>query len=507
MKISIGLLSEQIDSSEQANTANTKPLICYNCGKPGHKAPECKEPKRQQANQANSTGRRRGDNNRSGGRGHGKNRNKRGRGGGRNYQQANASQENSKHDAIVHGCSARVIDFSLTSDTSGYHNIAPSPISLWEERIKVRFLSESCYDSPEEIDSFEPYYVTWCINIADVFTSKMELVSPKSKYGNTWDDLDVPLVVLSDIIPFSTEGMRYTSIVRPGTHRSAGKRTRQMFKVGLLPALETAFGIVPAKYPVCYQRWHQVVYDWLHYRLMHDNHHYNRPAIINCDTETLFLCFCPDRAATPSISVSENNVHLSSRDMQRDYELSHTLFLDYDSPLCWNDPAEFWDYADEGYGAVPIPYAWQPYYSDLDSQLTHITLSESTQPEPSDEGTVTVDASLSRSSSLVSENYSDDSQNRFFRRQYRDTDPPHYFDVRIAASAITVQLADMKELDDTENVASCSDSDKESMDDIEEFDWIACTNNACNSTSLPPAFSHAVKITDPSLDEIGDPAI
>ncbi len=132
MKISIGLLAEQIDSSEQANTANTKPLICYNCGKPGHKAPECKEPKRQQANQANSTGRRRGDNNRSGGRGHGKNRNQRGRGGGRNYQQANASQENSKHDAIVHGCSARVIDFSLTSDTSGYHNIAPSPISLWD---------------------------------------------------------------------------------------------------------------------------------------------------------------------------------------------------------------------------------------------------------------------------------------------------------------------------------------------------------------------------------------
>ena len=81
----------------------------------------------------------------------------------------------------------------------------------------------------------------------------MELVSPESKYGNTWDDLDVPLVVLSDIIPFSTEGMRYTSIVRPGTHRSAGKRTRQMFKVGLLPALETAFGIVPAKYPVCYR--------------------------------------------------------------------------------------------------------------------------------------------------------------------------------------------------------------------------------------------------------------
>jgi len=44
------------------------------------------------------------------------------------------------------------------------------------------------------------------------------------------------------------------------------------------------------------------------------------------------------------------------------------------------------------------------------------------------------------------------------------------------------------------------------MEDLEEFDWIACNNNACKSTSLPPALSHAVKIRDPSLDEIGDPA-
>jgi hypothetical protein len=80
----------------------------------------------------------------------------------------------------------------------------------------------------------------------------------------------------------------------------------------------------------------------------------------------------------------------------------------------------------------------QLYYSDLDSQLTHVTLSESTQPEPLDEGTVTVDASLSRSSSLVSENYSDNSHNYIFRRQYQDTDPLCFFDVRRAASAVDV---------------------------------------------------------------------
>jgi len=44
------------------------------------------------------------------------------------------------------------------------------------------------------------------------------------------------------------------------------------------------------------------------------------------------------------------------------------------------------------------------------------------------------------------------------------------------------------------------------MDGLEEFDWIACTNNACNTARLPPALSNAVKVRDPSLDEIGDPA-
>jgi len=238
------------------------------------------------------------------------------------------------------------------------------------------FIGSECHDSPEEIDSFEPYYLTWCINIANVFVSKTELVPSELKYGDTWDDLDSPLVVLSELTPFSTEGMHYTSIVKPGTHRAAGKRTRQMFKAGLLPTLTSAFGTVPAMYPVCYRRWHQFVYDWLRFCLMHDDHHYNRPVIINCDKETIFLCFFPDRAATPSISVSENNVRIHSRDMQQDSELSHTLFFDYDSLECWKDPEEFWASVDEGHGAVPKPYAWQPYYSDLDPQLTHITLSE-----------------------------------------------------------------------------------------------------------------------------------
>jgi hypothetical protein len=144
-KIASGLVANDMNA-ESANAVSDCKIICYNCGKPGHKAPECKEPKKQQANQASSTGRRRGDNNRSGGRGQSQSRNKnqRGRGGGGSLQQANASQNsqnNQQLDTIVHGCSARVVDLSLTgiesSTDSTYFSTTPSPMFLWAERLRT----------------------------------------------------------------------------------------------------------------------------------------------------------------------------------------------------------------------------------------------------------------------------------------------------------------------------------------------------------------------------------
>jgi len=66
-------------------------------------------------------------------------------------------------------------------------------------------------------------------------------------------------------------------------------------------------------------------------------------------------------------------------------------------------------------------------------------------------------------------------------------------------------LVNIEEIDDTEYVASCSDSETESMGELEKFVWIACTHNALETDSKP-ALSHAVHIKDPSLDEIGAPA-
>jgi hypothetical protein len=136
----------------------------------------------------------------------------------------------------------------------------------------------------------------------------------------------------------------------------------------------------------------------------------------------------------------------------------------------------------------------------------HVTLSESTQPEPSVEGTVIVDTTLSQSSSFVSENFSDDSQNHFYRRQNCDTDTPSYFDAHRTAMATAVQLNGIEEtIGNNDNVASCSDSETESTDGLEEFEWIACTSNVNKMDDMPLALSYAVNIKDPSVEEIGDP--
>jgi len=96
MKRSSGLLTQQLDSSEQANAANPKLPTCYNCGKTGHIAPQGPEPKRQQANLA-STGCQRGEH--KGERGRDKNfRKSQGQAKGKNTQQANVSQ--SQHDQL-----------------------------------------------------------------------------------------------------------------------------------------------------------------------------------------------------------------------------------------------------------------------------------------------------------------------------------------------------------------------------------------------------------------------
>ncbi len=101
----------------------------------------------------------------------------------------------------------------------------------------------------------------------EVFTTKMELVHPTKKYGDIWKNLNEPLIILTDTQPFTTDGMQIISIIKPGTHHDSRKRTRQMIKDGLLPALQSAFGIEPPMFPSCYRPWHTFIAECLQFRL------------------------------------------------------------------------------------------------------------------------------------------------------------------------------------------------------------------------------------------------
>jgi len=206
--------------------------------------------------------------------------------------------------------------------------------------------------------------------------------------------------------------------------------------------------------------------------------------VISCDAYSINLTLYPNKASTLTISNYNGCRFVIPRDTGIEVTPPHTLFLDMDSPDCWQNPEEFRAMVDEGYGPVPMPWAWQPFFSDWDFQATSIVLTKSSQPEQSEGGTVIVDASLSQNSSLASEMFSDDSQNMLFRRQYKDTDPSSYFEVRRVASVVAFHLPSEDIYDDL-FIDSTYDSNKELQDDHHTiYNWIACGYQAAPSTAL-----------------------
>jgi len=50
--------------------------------------------------------------------------------------------------------------------------------------------------APEDIDSFDPDFITWNLNITDVFTTKMELTDPALVYGDYFGSLQEPIIII-----------------------------------------------------------------------------------------------------------------------------------------------------------------------------------------------------------------------------------------------------------------------------------------------------------------------
>jgi len=99
----------------------------------------------------------------------------------------------------------------------------------------------------------QPILHNLVLKLAEVFTAKMELVNPIWRYGNSWVNLDKPSVILNTVVTFLAEGMRCTSIARPGMHQVSSKCTRRIIKDSIIPALSTAFDITSKLFPVCFK--------------------------------------------------------------------------------------------------------------------------------------------------------------------------------------------------------------------------------------------------------------
>jgi hypothetical protein len=220
--------------------------------------------------------------------------------------------------------------------------------------------------APDDLNSNEPHFITWCLNIQEAFTTKLELISRSVEYGDYLGALQEPIIVIRSIDLLPTKHYSYFKIVHPRTSKNFRKHVHTIIKEGIIPALSTVSQIDSHSYPSCLHRWHKFVYNTLEMRLLYDDHTYNRPVVISCHDEHINLTFYPNRAASPVIIEEQGHRFMSSKDQQPIEDVPHTLFLDYDSRKCWQLPDEFWATVDEGYRPV-----LEPYCSDIDSIYTN----------------------------------------------------------------------------------------------------------------------------------------
>jgi hypothetical protein len=106
--------------------------------------------------------------------------------------------------------------------------------------------------SPEDINSCDPDFITWNLNVHNVFISKLELTSSSLCYGGYFGCLKEPIIILKHYDPLNFFQPTFLKVIYPGIMQQAKKRCCSVFCEGIIPALQS-HGIQPHNFPVCYK--------------------------------------------------------------------------------------------------------------------------------------------------------------------------------------------------------------------------------------------------------------
>mmetsp|Transcript_1285 Transcript_1285/g.1978 ORF Transcript_1285/g.1978 Transcript_1285/m.1978 type:complete len:140 (+) Transcript_1285:402-821(+) len=110
-----------------------------------------------------------------------------------------------------------------------------------------------------------------------------------------------------DVLPPADQSDQFIRVIGASEIKNSKREIRNVFKRGIVPALTDFFGLQLNRLPQVFKAWHEEVQYTLHCHFVNDER-VNRHIIISCTDTNLNVTFCPDGAATPSISLARRRL-------------------------------------------------------------------------------------------------------------------------------------------------------------------------------------------------------